>query len=278
MAAVMPTNGVSFSPVQPLRRGIAPSAVPPRAAPKPSRSGHLDVLAAIPQAHRDAVRAHCCQRRYRKGEVLWHQGDAAPTVAFLVEGKAVSEYHSPSGRTVITGLWFPGDLMGANNLAPYNVHEMTVRFIENSVVYALPVERLYAFVRSDPDWAEAIIKALSVRVHWFGHLALLLFTQTAWERACGILLALSEHFGVETKDGLLIDLNLTHETLAAMVGVTRSFLTTTLKQLERSGLVHRDRRRIVIHDPTRLEACAYAGDPAMGTRQSARLPKRVAST
>lgn len=243
-----------------------------------SRSGHLDVLAAIPQAHRKAVIEHCRQHRYRKGEIVWHQGDAAPTVAFLVEGKAISEYHSPNGRTVITGLWFPGDIIGANNLGTYNLHQMTVRCIENSLVYALSVERFYALVKSHPDLAEAVIKALSVRLHWFGHLTLILGTQTAWERVCGMLLALSEHFAVEIKDGLLIDLNLTHETLAAMVGVTRSFLTVTLSQLERRGLVRSERRRIVIRDPAQLEAFAFGCGPETDERESPRLPKRAGST
>ena len=241
-----------------------------------SRSGHLDVLAAIPKDHRDIVLSQCRQRRYPKGEVLWRQGDPAPSVAFLSEGKAVSEYHSPAGRAYITGLWVPGDLIGANNLAPYNVHQMTVRCIENSLVYALPVERLYELLRSDPDWAQAIITALSVRLRWFGHLALILFSQTASERVSGILLALSEHFGVETGDGLLIDLNLTHETLAAMVGVTRSFFSTTLKQLERNGLVRIERRRIVIRDRARLQAFAHGAGASSDS--SIRLPKRVAPT
>lgn len=223
-----------------------------------SRSGHLDVLAAIPKDHRAVVLGRCCQRRYAKGEVVWRQGDPVQVVVFLAEGKAVTEYHNREGRRYITGLWLPGDLIGAHNLAPYNVHQMTVRCIESSLVYALPVEELRALVRSHPDWAEAIITALSVRLHWFSGLALL-FSQSASERVSGILLSLSEHFGVETRSGLMIDLSLTHETLAAMVGVTRSFFSTTLKQLERNGLVQTERRRIVIRDRARLRACADLG-------------------
>ena len=118
-----------------------------------------------------------------------------------------------------------------------------------------------ALVHGDASWthgelAEAVIKALSVRLHWFGHLTLVLSTRTAGERVCGMLLALSEHCGVNLEDGLLIDLSLTHEILAAMVGVTRPFLTVTLKDLERKGLVRSQRRRIVIVDPIRLQALA----------------------
>jgi CRP/FNR family transcriptional regulator, cyclic AMP receptor protein len=241
-----------------------------------SRSGHLDVLAAIPAEHRQAVLEHCQLRKYRKDEVVWRQGEPAPFTALVAEGKAVSEYHSPGGRTVITGLWLPGDLIGANNLATHNLHQTTVRCLENSRLYVLPVEQFYTLVKSHGDLAEAVIKALSVRLHWFGHLVLVLFTQTARERVCGMLLAFSQHFGVQIKDGLLIDLNLTHETFAAMVGVTRPFLTVTLKYLERKGLIRNQRRRIVIIDPIRLQA--YAGDRLLPTLHGTGKNRRGAKT
>ena len=222
------------------------------------RSGHLDVLAAIPQEHRNLVLAQCGQQRYRKGEIIWRQGDAASMVGFLGEGKAVSEYHSPGGRTVITGLWSSGDLIGALNLSAYNdVHQMTVRCLENSLLHTLSVEQFYALVRCYPEVAEAAVRALSVRLHWYNHLTLVLGTLPAFERVCGMLLALSEHFAVNAADGLLIDLNLTHATLAAMVGVGRPFLTVTLSRLERSGHLRSARRRIVIRDPAGLNALAF---------------------
>jgi len=225
-----------------------------------SRSGHLDVFAAIPQEHRKLVLAQCGQQRYRKGEIIWRQGEAAPMVGILGEGKAVSQYQSSRGRTVITGLWSSGDLIGALNLgACSEVHQMTVRCLENSLLHTLSIDQFYALVRSYPEVAETVVRALSVRLHWFNHLTLELGTQPAFERVCGMLLALSEHFAVKTADGLLIDLNLTHATLAAMVGVGRPFLTMTLRQLEQRGHVRSVRRRIVIRDAAALNALAFQG-------------------
>ena len=234
-----------------------------------SRSGHLDVLAAIPQQHRRLVLAQCGQRRYRKGEIIWRQGDAASMVGILGEGKAVSEYRSPGGRTVITGLWSSGDLIGALNLGADNVHQMTVRCLESSLLHTLSVDGFYALVRSHPEVAEAVVRALSVRLHWYNHLTLVLGTLPAFERVCGMLLALSEHFAVSTANGLLIDLNLTHATLAAMVGVGRPFLTVTLSQLERSGHLRSVQRRIVIRDPAGLKALAFDAPKRRRTKAGA---------
>jgi CRP-like cAMP-binding protein len=223
----------------------------------PSRSGHLDILAAIPQEHRSLVLAQCSEHRYRKGEVIWRQGGVASMVGFLGAGKAFSEYHSSRGRTVITGLWSAGDLIGALNLSATHVHQMTVRCLEGCVVHMLSIDQFYALVRSYPELAEAVVRALSVRLHWYNHLTLVLGTLPAFERICGMLLALSEHFAVKTEEGLRIDLNLTHATLAAMVGVGRPFLTMTLRRLEASAHLRCAQRRIIIRDPAGLEALAF---------------------
>lgn len=244
----------------------------------PSRSGHLDILAAIPQEHRDLVLAKCGQRRYRKGEIIWRQGEAAPGVGILGEGKAVSEYQSSGGRTVITGLWSSGDLIGALNLSASNVHQMTVRCLEDSLLHTLSVEQFYALVRAYPEVAEAAVRALSVRLHWYNHLTLVLGTLPAFERVCGMLLALCEHFAVETADGLRIDLNLTHATLAAMVGVGRPFLTVTLSRLERSGHLASVRRRIVIRDAAGLEALAFGAPPRRRRKPSSAKESSHASS
>ncbi|MGQ0546211.1 MAG: Crp/Fnr family transcriptional regulator [Betaproteobacteria bacterium] len=235
-----------------------------------SRSGHLDVLAAIPQEHRNLVLAQCGQQRYRKGEIIWRQGDAAPMVAILGEGKAVSEYQSSRGRTVITGLWSSGDLIGALNLGTEGVHQMTVRCLESCLLHTLSVGQFYAMVKSYPEVAEAVVRALSVRLHWYNHLTLVLGTLPAFERVCGMLLALSERFAVRTADGLLIDVNLTHATLAAMVGVGRPFLTMTLRRLESSGHLRSVHRRIVLRDPAGLELLAFHSTARRRSKAAAR--------
>jgi CRP/FNR family cyclic AMP-dependent transcriptional regulator len=124
-------------------------------------------------------------------------------------------------------------------------------------LHTLSVDQFYALVRSYPEVAETVVRALSVRLYWYNHLTLELGTMPAFERICGMLLALSEHFAVKTADGLLIDLNLTHATLAAMVGVGRPFLTMTLRHLEQRGHVKTVRRRIVIRDAAALNALAF---------------------
>lgn len=54
-----------------------------------------------------------------------------------------------------------------------------------------------------------------------------------------LLTLLSQKFGREVEQGLLIDLRLTHQDIAELLGSTRVTVTRILRQLEQQGLIQR---------------------------------------
>ncbi|MBI4204291.1 MAG: Crp/Fnr family transcriptional regulator [Betaproteobacteria bacterium] len=219
--------------------------------------GHLDVLGSIPAPYRNAVLEQCERRVVAKGHAIWKQGQPAEYVAFLFSGKAMSSYQSRNGKTGTTGFWCAGDLLGAADLGDPATRQMTLRCLEECVIYTLPFERFNELVRRFPELAQAVIQALSIRLRWVAHLAVTLETQSAFARVCTVLLALSERFGIPAGRGVLIDLKLKNEDLAAIVGVSRQFTNSTLQDLQKRGLIATQKRNLVVIDPGALEALVY---------------------
>jgi CRP/FNR family transcriptional regulator len=56
--------------------------------------------------------------------------------------------------------------------------------------------------------------------------------------------------------GTRVDLRLTHAQLAARLGTVRELVARALSQLQESGVISRDRSRVIIRDPIRLAALA----------------------
>ncbi len=208
--------------------------------------GHLDVLGSIPAHCRSAILRLCKKEPFARGDALWNQGESADSVAFLVEGKAMSTYHSPGGKVGITGFWSDGDILGAADLGGFETRQMTVRFLEASTVYSMPLPTFYDVLERFPQMAQQIVRALSVRLRWVAHLALSLETHSTEDRVIGVLLALADSFGVKDDEGLLIDLRLTHEDLASMVGVSRQFVNAALNRIQDAGCIKLRKRKIVI--------------------------------
>jgi CRP/FNR family transcriptional regulator, cyclic AMP receptor protein len=211
-------------------------------------AGHMDVLGSIPEAYRKAFYEQCDTMEYQRGQALWHQGDSAESVGFLISGKAVSTYLSPAGKTGITGLWSDGDMLGAADLGGFSTRQMTVRFLEASTISTMSIVRFYDTLERFPEMGRQVVRALSVRLRWVAHLALTLETQSAEGRIRSVLIILAEHFGVTIEKGQRIDLKLTNEELGAMVGVSRQMTNGVLNKLKNSGCITLEKRWITVID------------------------------
>lgn len=220
-------------------------------------NGHLDVLSSIPVEYRDAVLEQCNERTLARSELIWSQGDPAQYVAFLFSGKAMSWYEARNGKIGTTGFWCAGDLLGAADVGTVSIRQQTVRCLEKSVIYTLSFERFDDLVRRFPELAVAVIRALSVRLRSVAQLAVTLETQPAFERICTVLLALSDRFAADCDDGVLIDLRLTNEDVAAIAGVTRQFANATLNDLRQRGLLITRRHNHILTDCASIEKLAY---------------------
>lgn len=219
--------------------------------------GHLDVLSSIPSQCRAAILANSVEKKFRKGSIIWRQGDNANYVAFLIEGAAMSTFHSPTGRMGVTGIWFPGDILGAADLAASRRRQLTLKCVKETRIHVVPTVRFFQLIARFPDISEAVIKALSVRLRWVAHLAIALETQSAFGCVCTVLLSLSERFSVSIADGTLLNLNLTNEDLASFVGVTRQRMNVTLRNLQKLGVIRIRQRKITLIDPKKLEVLIY---------------------
>ena len=226
--------------------------------------GHLDVLGAIPVEYRTAVLEQCGRRLLRRGHAIWSQGDHAEFVAFLVSGKVLSLYQSRNGKIGITGFWCAGDILGAGDLGSRTTRQMTLRCLEPCELYTLPYARFNELVRRFPELAEAVIRALSLRLRWVARLAVMLETESGYQRVCAVLLALADRFSVSCAQGELIDLRLTHEDLASISGVSRQFANATLGDLRKRGLLQTRKRALILSDCVKLASLAAGrqGDEA----------------
>jgi len=225
-----------------------------RGLPSGSIAGHLDVLGSIPAAYRTAILAQCVEKSFKKGDIIWNQGEAAGYVAFLVEGAAISTFYNLNGKMGVTGIWFQGDILGAADLGGYHFRQMTVRCLVSARIFTLQTDKFFGIIARFPELAECVIRALSVRLRWMAQLAISLETQTAFGRVCTVLLALSEKFAIDCPEGLLLDLKLTNEELASLVGVTRPFMNSVLKELQEKKLILFKQRKIVIRNRGKIEA------------------------
>ncbi|MCC5606968.1 Crp/Fnr family transcriptional regulator [Nostoc sp. CHAB 5834] len=139
------------------------------------------------------------------------------------------------GTTVALGLWGPGDVVGKalSKLDPYQMECLTK--VEATV---LPLE----------EWSQ-LTETLLTHVHQAQELMVIRSHKKVETMLIKLLAWLSKKFGSEVEKGRLIDMRLTHEDLAEMLGSTRVTITRILGQFEQEGLIARfSLHRIVLRE------------------------------
>jgi CRP/FNR family cyclic AMP-dependent transcriptional regulator len=206
----------------------------------------LQTLAWLSQEQLDRLAAATITRRVNRHETIFFEGEDASSVYLLLSGVAKLTFLSASER-ILVSLVGPGEIFGVSSLLPVAKRPFRCDAFSDCLV---GVTSPQAFVDVTLGVRlEDLSRVLDVTVgRWWG--MLLRYTTflglALRERLAGALLELGAKFGVEDARGRLLTLKLTHSDLAELVGASRQRITEQLSEFERSGVIIRDGRRLII--------------------------------
>ncbi|MBV8886199.1 MAG: Crp/Fnr family transcriptional regulator [Chroococcidiopsidaceae cyanobacterium CP_BM_RX_35] len=137
-----------------------------------------------------------------------------------------------NGNLVNLGLWGPGDVVGR---ALSNADPLQIECLTPVEVTVLPVG----------NWHQAT-EAMILHIQRSGELIEILHCRQAEASLLRLLAWLAKRFGQEVEQGKLIDLRLTHQDIAELVGLTRVTVTRLLNDFEKQGIIQRKERQLII--------------------------------
>lgn len=213
---------------------------------------HSPLLANLPEDALNRLGAASRRRTYRRGEVIFHQGDPGDSLHFLIEGRVKVVLDAESGEEAVIAILGPGDCFGELSLIDGEPRSATVETLEAVQTISLSRESFMAFVRANPLTAERMLVALAGMVRRTDEsMADLVFLDLEG-RLVKKLLELADAHGRNVDGAVEIELPITQEDLAAMIGATRASVNKLLGFYEDHGAVQRRGRRIAILDHDRL--------------------------
>ena len=220
----------------------------------PPRSDFLGNLAA---AHRQALFALGVHRTYSKGGYVFRVADPGENVYFLESGRIKIYQPSGTGREVI--LWFclAGEIFGLAEVARGGGRVVSAVACEKSAVLAVSQEAFKEFVASHPDAALLSLQVLSSRLRGLSDVLVNLVSDDVDIRIAKLILRLGARYGRRQRGVIHLDIPLTHQEIADMVGTTRQTVTSVLSQLKRQGVLSIDTHRIQIESEELLAGLAH---------------------
>lgn len=208
-------------------------------------------LEALDAEQRRRVLAHALVRPLFRGARVFSQGEAHHGIFLIESGRVRVSYTSPSGREITLAYWGAGHFVGGPDLFG-GVHAWSGDVTLSGSALFLEGATLRRLARDMPDLALSLIDSLTFKGRCYSTMAQMLGTRSVTERLCHVLLHLCRDYGVRQPDGVLIGDSFTHVELANLVGSTRQWVTTSLKRLQRQGVLSCGNGAILVHRPDLL--------------------------
>ncbi|MGB6493613.1 MAG: Crp/Fnr family transcriptional regulator [Methylocella sp.] len=196
---------------------------------------------------------------YRKDEIVFSQGDPADAVFYVQSGKVKLTVVSEQGKEAVVALLGTNDFFGEGCLAGQARRIATVATMTDSVIARVEKAAIVRVIRQEPAFSGMFIAHLLARaVRVEADLVDQLFNSS--EKRLARLLLLLANFGKEEKPEPILA-KISQETLAEMIGTTRSRVSFFLNKFRKLGLidyngsieVHSSLLNVVLHDEPHIE-------------------------
>lgn len=210
-------------------------------------------LGGLPPDTRAALLDAARTRSLDNGAAVYRSGDAGDGLHAVLEGEVRLIGHSAAGRRLVYLILRPGDWFGEISVldGKARLHD-AVAFGPSRVVH-VDSARIDAIAAAHPGFDRAL-GALTCE-HQRTALAFVeqTLTASAEARLAFILTEMAGRHGRPAGAGVEIDLRLSQEDLAAMVGVSRQSLAALLARLRREGVIETRYARLVVLDLALLQ-------------------------
>lgn len=189
-------------------------------------------------------------------EVLYQQGDHPVEFSIIRHGKMEVSKQAPDGSRSILKILGPGEPVGAMAVVNNFKYPASVKALEDTIVYRIAADLVPELQESAPIWWSDCLSTAANRISDLADRLESLNTQDIDERLSRQLCKLAEEDGVRVEEGIRIDMKLTRQMLADMIGCRVESAIRQMSKWEKKGIISTDESRITIRKPERLFSLA----------------------
>jgi CRP/FNR family cyclic AMP-dependent transcriptional regulator len=219
--------------------------------------GRCRLFAGMSEESLQAISGTLRSRRFRRGEVLFHEGDPGDALFIVTSGAVKVVVPSEEGEEAILATLRRGDFLGELALLDGAPRSASAIALEPTEVLTLPRSQFRTLVASQPAIRDALLAALAGELRRLTtHVAELHFLDLTGRLAARLARLAAEHGERLPNGSIRLDAPLTQSDLAAMIGATRQSVNKLLGEFEADGLLRIERDSILVPDLERLSGAA----------------------
>ena len=191
------------------------------------------------------------ERRYRKNDIIFMEEDTGQYMYLVKEGRVKVTRLLPNGKEMILAFHEAGEYFGEMALIDGGTTPASVTAVLPTTIFVMGAKE-FSKLLEHPKTNRVILRTLCNRCRdaW-AQIEVLTF-HNADARVRMAFHQLVKKRGVETDNGYMIPMKLTHKELSDIVGISRETATRVLSHLQEQDLIRVETRRFVVLQPERL--------------------------
>jgi CRP/FNR family transcriptional regulator len=206
------------------------------------------LFASLTEAEMHALCARVSNRHFRRGELLFNEGEQCSGLFLVASGKIRIFKLSPAGREQVLAVEGPSSSFAELPVFDGGNYPASASALEDAEVLFISRKDFQNYCREHPEVALKVLAVVGSRLRRLvGIIEDLSFT-TVRQRLISVLLRLIQESGSATKHGLRVELTKSHQDLAAELGTVRELVSRNLSRLQAEGFLEVDGRTIIVKD------------------------------
>jgi CRP/FNR family cyclic AMP-dependent transcriptional regulator len=172
---------------------------------------------------------------FRKNQHVFEQGDVADTVFYIQRGKVKLTVLSDQGKEAVVAILEPEQFFGEGCMNGHKLRISTTTAMEDCVITSITKAAMIAAIHDEPKFSELFMAYLLTRNSRIEEDLIDQLFNSSEKRLARLLLLLA-NFGKEGSPQA-ISPNVSQETLAEMIGTTRSRVSHFMNKFRKLGLI-----------------------------------------
>ncbi len=197
------------------------------------------------------------RRTFRSGEVIFHREDPGQVLYVIKEGKVKISLINPDGQEISLVVFGKGECFGEFAILDGLTRSADAIAMEKVECYTLQRSDFHKAIMKNPKIAIQVMEVLSKRLRSTDQMVEDLIFLDVYGRVAKKLLELADTHGTKVENGIRIDVRLTQQELASMVGSSRESVNKVMGYFTDKNFISTDKHKITLHRIADLKRRIY---------------------
>jgi len=211
-----------------------------------------DIFFGLDQAAIDELGLYKTVNTYKKNQAIFLQDNPAYGVYCIQSGKVKISSVGKEGKETILRLASAGELLGHTTIFSNEAYTASAVAMEDCVVCYLEKEKFLKAVAKYPMLTLNIMSQLSHTMRASEAQNVALAQKNVRERFAALLLKFIETYGAKVGERVRLDIKLTRDEMASMIGTSMETLVRLITEFKNEGIIEQDGKVIFIIDEKKL--------------------------